>query len=315
MEYKHYRGGDEAAIVACWNRSMPRDQLTVRRFVETTLLDQNFDEEGMLEACDGDHLVGFVHAITTRCRQSNNVDGWICALAVDPTVRRQGIGRRLLALAEGYLAELGCRRVIVAAYPPNYYYPGVPVGRYPGNTEFFEVASYNPQITVVAMDRSLVNYEFPTELIPSQERLELADWCFRPISPPWYLRFIRLSESFSADWGDVARRALRAAPAPGQIQLATRGSELGGFAMFGAYDSHPERFGPFGVDPTLRTQGIGGVLLHRTMQEMAACGLHGCWFLWTGEHEPAGRLYHRAGFEVTRRFTIYERNLGPVAGS
>jgi len=308
VDYRQYRGGDERDIVQCWNRSLLRDPITLSRFLETTILDENFDEKGLFEAYAGGSLVGFVHAVTSSSSQSGG-EGWVCAIAVDPANQRQGIGSHLLGLAETYLVDKGCDVVAVSPYPENYYFPGVPVDRYQGSAQFFGSAGYRVRANVVAMDRCLADYEYPAEVLASRQRLEHSGWRFHPISTPWYLNYIRLCEAFSADWGKVARRALRAGCASTQIQLATRGDDLGGFAMFGAFDSHPDRFGPFGVDPTFRTQGLGGVLLHQVMQEMAAAAQHDCWFLWTGEQEAAGRLYRSAGFDITRRFTIYERQL------
>ncbi len=33
-------------------------------------------------------------------------------------------------------------------------------------------------------------------------------------------------------------------------------------------------------------------------------GLHGAWFLWTGEKSSAGYLYKKVGFQVTCRFHV-----------
>ncbi|MFC7720341.1 GNAT family N-acetyltransferase [Nonomuraea recticatena] len=77
-----------------------------------------------------------------------------------------------------------------------------------------------------------------------------------------------------------------------------------GFALYAAYRGIPERFGPFGVDEGERGTGLGKILLHLTMTRMRAEGLHSSWFLWTGEASPAGHLYTRAGYQVTRRFHV-----------
>jgi GNAT superfamily N-acetyltransferase len=65
-----------------------------------------------------------------------------------------------------------------------------------------------------------------------------------------------------------------------------------------------ERFGPFGVDPNLRRIGLGKVLLYRCLDQMRSRGLHNAWFLWTGLDEPAGHLYARVGFHVSRQFAV-----------
>ncbi len=85
------------------------------------------------------------------------------------------------------------------------------------------------------------------------------------------------------------------------------GARIVGFALYGAYRGVGERFGPFGVDPELQGTGLGKILLHLTMTRMRAEGLHSSWFLWTGEQSPAGHLYAKAGYTVTRRFHVMRR--------
>jgi mycothiol synthase len=311
VEYSRYRAGDEPDLVACWNRALPRDQITLRRFIETTLLDDSFCEEGLIEATEQGVLRGFVHAVARRaCLPGPGKDGWICALAVDPGSRRQGVASELLSRAEDFLARRGCTRALVSPYANGYYYPGVMLDRYPGSKEVFEKRGYRVQATAVAMDRPLVDYEVPAEVARWRSQLEGQGWRFGAISPRWYIPLIRFCESFSEDWAAIARAALRRDLEPDQIRVATLGDDLGGFAMFGGFDRSVDRFGPVGVQEGLRRSGIGTVLLHETLREMASRSLHVAWFLWTGEEDVAGRMYRRAGFQVTRRFAIYERELG-----
>ncbi len=311
MELRAYRPGDEADLVACWNRALPRDQVSLRRFIDTTLLDQNFCEEGLIEARDQGVLKGFVHAVAgPGASPSPGKEGWICALAVEPGSRRRGVASELLTRAEAFLARRGCARALVSPYPSGYYYPGVPLGRYPGSREVFERRGYRVQAMAVAMDLPLVDYEVPAEVSRWRGELEGQGWRFGAISPPWYVPLIRLCESFSEDWAATARAALRRDLDPRRIQVAVLGDALGGFAMFGGFDRSADRFGPMGVHRDLRRSGLGTVLLHETLREMASQALHVAWFLWTGEEDAAARIYRRAGFQVTRRFAIYERALG-----
>ena len=320
MHYRPYRGGDETSLVSCWNRSLPQDQLHLDRFVATTLLDDNFAEEGLFEAWDDqDNLRGFVNAVALRssavAATADRAEGWLQALVVDPASRRQGVGSELLRRAEGYLAARGCSSVAVTPYPAAYYYPGVPLDRYPGSERLFEGAGYRCSATVDAMDMLLTSYEVPSDVARQKARLEADGWQFGYASVKWYSRLIQLCEKFSDDWGAVVRSALRRGTSPEQIQLATRHDQAAGFTIFGAFAGCPDRFGPFGVADEFRRLGLGNVLLHETLREMASRSLHCAWFLWTGEHDAAWRLYHRAGFEVTRRFGIYEKQLSQPRAS
>ncbi len=65
----------------------------------------------------------------------------------------------------------------------------------------------------------------------------------------------------------------------------------------------------FFVKPSLRGAGLGKILLYETLDLMRQRGSHGAWFLWTGEESPAGKLYRRAGFTITRRFNVMKKTL------
>ncbi len=114
---------------------------------------------------------------------------------------------------------------------------------------------------------------------------------------------------FSGDWAEALRRAIHAQVPAERIRVAVRGEVVVGFAMWGAYDGSPDRFGPFGVDPAERGRRIGAALLADALAVMARAGCRRAWFLWTEPDGPAFRLYQRAGFEVTRRFAIMRRML------
>jgi len=49
---------------------------------------------------------------------------------------------------------------------------------------------------------------------------------------------------------------------------------------------------------------LGKILLYRCLEQMRSQGMHGAWFLWTGLEEPAGHLYTRVGFHVSRTFAV-----------
>jgi len=86
------------------------------------------------------------------------------------------------------------------------------------------------------------------------------------------------------------------------MMVAFRGEEVVGYAQHRA-----ERFGPFGVNPDLRSRGIGRVLLAHMLLEMRKKGYHAAWFLWTGDY--AAKLYSQCGFHEVRRFAVLKKDL------
>ncbi len=118
------------------------------------------------------------------------------------------------------------------------------------------------------------------------------------------------SAEFNPDWGRAIREATLAGLGADKILAVwDRGGRALGWAMFGTYERVIDRFGPFGVLPTQRGLGLGEALLHLTLERMRACDAHSAWFLWTDEQSPAGRLYAKTGFSVTRTFSIQSASL------
>lgn len=67
----------------------------------------------MLVAQAGDRVAGYLELHARPSSAFGVTEGWISALAVDPSDRRRGIGRRLLAVAEREARMLGCTALAV----------------------------------------------------------------------------------------------------------------------------------------------------------------------------------------------------------
>ncbi len=304
-----FRSGDEIPLVAAWNRSMPADPTTSRWFCERVLLDPNFDPEGLRVAVDGDDVVGCAYAVRRLIPPAPGTGlepdaGWIPFFFVVPEHRGGGLGRRLVGEAVAFLEGLGRTTVDFSSYTPNYVLPGVDAELYPGAYRLLGELGFRTLHSPVAMDRTLVGYQAPPEVYGLLREREREGYVFR--SPtmgelPELIRFA--ADAFNPDWGE----AIRQHRDPERVVIAKK-DHIEGFALYAAYRGTPERFGPFGVAPTRRGTGLGKILLHLTMTRMRAEGLHSSWFLWTGEDSPAGHLYTKAGYEVTRQFHVMRRS-------
>ncbi len=313
MIVRTYHGGDEAQIIALWNRTLVRDPITSQVFYHKVLLDPNFDPGGVFVAVDQDKILGYIQAVVRRVPLGTDYEpdlGWITALMVDRGVQRQGLGSQLLDHALRYLKGHGRSRVEFSPYAPFYVVPGVDRVGYPGAIEFFQSHGFSVQYSPVAMDKGLVDFIMPQDVQQHIELLDRQGVVIEPISPPFYARLFEFCDrEFYADWSRSLREALALAIDPSQLLICREGDTVLGFALFGAYDGHLERFGPFGVAEAERGRGLGKALLYQALQTMKQRGCHSAWFLWTGERSPAGYLYYRAGFQVTRRFDILEKSL------
>jgi mycothiol synthase len=309
-----YRPGDEASLAELWNRSLPLDTIAPRLLYAKVFADPNFDPAGLLLAEDGGRLVGFLLALVRRLPLSGvdlePAEGWITAFAVHPDHRRRGLGSQLLAAGLAFLRERGRVRVRVSPYAPNYFWPGVDRQAHAAALALLERHGLRVLYEAVAMDRRLTDFAVPEDVAALRAQREAEGYRFHHLAPCWLVPLIAFNERhFHPDWTRAVREAVARGGPYDHFLLCTRGDELCGFAMYGLYDHVADRFGPFGVRPDLRRLGLGKVLLYTCLDEMRQHGFHDAWFLWTGEREPAGQLYRRAGFEITRRFAVMGREL------
>jgi mycothiol synthase len=307
-----YRGEDESQLIALWNAAMTHDRIVPSVFRTRVLLDPNFHPDGLLVAEEGGELRGFVLSLVRQVplflQGLEPEQGWITAFGVEPEHRRRGIGRRLFQDALDRMANLGRQRMAIAPYTPNYFIPGVDIEAYPEAMAFLNATGWQTLSTPISMRAELTGFQIPAEILAQEERLRREDdIVFRPVESrdlPKLMPF--LVENFGWDWLRFAQEYLMELYGPGSDQIcflvAYQGDQLVGYCQ-----QRRERFGPFGVAPSMRSKGIGRILLFHCLQTMLAKGFHSAWFLWTGEE--AARLYARAGFHKVRQFAVMEREV------
>lgn len=304
-----YRGADEAALLALWNETLTHDRIDAVRFRTQVLLDANFDPAGLLLAEVEGRLAGFVLAIARQVPlflQGLEPElAWITAFGVRPTWQRQGVGRQLFDAALSRLAGQGRQCVLISPYTPNYFTPGVDVDAYPAAMAFLQGSGWQVASRPISMQADLNGFCIPAEILGLEERLAAHGIAVRPVEAvdlPALMPFI--ARHFGWDWFRFAQEHLLQQFGPGSDEIsflvATRGEEIVGYCQ-----QRRERFGPFGVDPAQRGQGIGRLLLFRCLDAVLARGFHCAWFLWTGRN--AARLYELAGFRQVRQFAIMQR--------
>ncbi len=315
FRFRSYRPGDEKAIVALWNETLNPDPITPNRFRHLVLLDANFDPEGLRLAFDKEQLVGCLYAVR-RLLPMHGTDlepdnGWIPWFFVAGPYRRRGIARRLLAEALEFLKRHGRKNVFFSSYAPNYILPGIDENAYPEGFRFLRNSGFEVQYSPVAMDYSLAGFEIPEEVKRLKRQRMSEGYTFGNAEDKDLYELIRFAANeFNPDWGRAIREGiLQGLPLSQIFVCRDRSGKIAAFCMYGGYEGIRERFGPFGVAPGQRGAGLGKILLYDCLAAKRAAGLHGSWFLWTGEASPAGHLYKRVGYKVTRQFHVMRKTM------
>lgn len=314
LKIRSYQPGDEEAIVVLWNQCFSRDPVTLEVFVKQVLLDVNFDPDGMFVAEVQGKVVGCLLAVVRKLPLFGNDleenNGWISFLGVHLDYQRAGIGTQLLNAAEEFFINSGRTVIGFSPYAPNYFLPGADKESYPEGFAFLEKHGFQVLYTAAAMDKNLVDYVYPKDVADVEASLAAKSYHIQSLQYRNITNLLSfITKEFNPDWTRAVREGLVRGLPFDHVLVALYGEDIVGFCMFGGYGNVGERFGPFGVSKSLRGTGLGKVLLYRCLTDMKAQGLHGAWFLWTGEEEPAGHLYHRANFTTTRKFEVMEKTL------
>jgi mycothiol synthase len=231
------------------------------------------DEAFAFEAVVNGEIVGFIQAIARRAKHK----GYIAALAVEPGVRRRGVGGLMLKFACEALRGDGAHSIEVFGIPGNYLVPGVEP-RLLDLVVSLESAGFRRFADTVNLrvwpssrgygDTSMLDHAES----PAAFRFATIDDA-EPLA-----RF--LAEKFSDDWRHEVAHAF-STPGAG-VCLALDNGRIVGFAGHSIQNRELGFFGPMGVDPEYRGRGIGLGLLVSCLEALRAAGHASAIIPWVG---------------------------------
>lgn len=125
IEYRPFQNSDLPQLVRLWHEcNLGRGAASgfTNEAIDRLLLAQHyFDRSGLIVACDGRRLLGWVHAGFGHNSDQSWIDprrGVISLIVVHPEFRLRGIGRELVQRAEAYLQQSGATSIQAGSAPP-----------------------------------------------------------------------------------------------------------------------------------------------------------------------------------------------------
>ncbi|MDR1972127.1 MAG: GNAT family N-acetyltransferase [Treponema sp.] len=309
MEIRPFSAACIPAAWEIWNECLSRDPVNSDNFYRRIIYDANFDPDNYLFAVDRGELAGFVYGVKRRVPDEVSglqpEQGWIAAMGVRPSLRGRGAGGALLGAIEETLGAQGVTRIDVGPYTPNYFCPGVDKEAYAAGVKFLGDRGYEISGECCSMEMNLRHYQTPPRYLEKKRALQKAGYTFKLYEARDSLSFFAFMAKHFSWWLPDVRAVILAGRAEKTLILAQNGSgETDGFVLRGL-DGTAERFGPFGVNPSLQGIGLGSVLFHEMMENMAADRVFYTYFLWT-----SGRnldIYGSWGMKVYRSYAMMKK--------
>lgn len=216
-------------------------------------------------------------------------------LVADPTRRREGLGRALVAAAEDHARRVGVRTMQVGAATPFYLFTGVDT-RWTEALCLFEDLGYERSevvLDLVCPTLQRVRRPVPPGVVvtrvASDEQVASVRRFARDEYPHWEAELLRAGESGTA-----------------VLALDARGD---GSRVLGAAAHSVSRLGvigPVAVAAAGRSRGIGSALVGSILSDLATAGLAEAEIAWTS---TVGFYAKACGARVGRASQIHRRDL------
>ena len=163
---------------------------------------------------------------------------------------------------------------------------------------FAERSGFAPLLETVNLRAPLVSNSLLDELAPAGQNVSIE----RASEPEALLAFVE--STFGSIWRFEVSRAMEANPATAFVALRDR--EILGFSAHEANNRGLGTFGPTGVAPSARGQGIGRRLLLESLRDLRELGYESAIIPWTDSVE----FYQRScGAKVEETYALMRKSL------
>jgi GNAT superfamily N-acetyltransferase len=279
-------------LVESWNRWFPSHYRIDERLLRQLTFDHPSWRKNRAQlAFDGDSLIGFMLA-----REVNDGLVVIDAVAVDPELRRQKIGSRLIQELKANRCRMGGG--------PSHFLPGLPEDWTPA-ADFFTALGFEKDWDAEDLYLTLSPRSTDFRCCTSADRKNVLEM---------------VGSEFSQRWTDDSQARFEAGDETDILIIERDGtpvafchawhfkSALLGPSIFWLRNDCPTfgGIGPVGVMSSERGQGLGAKVVEQALNYLASLGVTEVVVDWTS----IGPFYQKLGFESWRRYHGYSRNLG-----
>lgn len=326
IDYRLFKESDLKDVVKLWNKEVESEgfykSFTEDGFRNHLLQHPEFSYEGTFVACDNGKIVGFVSAMVRHIEKSlPHCPGYLVAILLEKSYRKQGIGKQLLTRASNYLKSLGKTKMLIG-YTSTinwpWYIPHTEKHDHAGapgvaiNSEFY-CYLINHGFEVVeeedAFHADLATYDIPENVKNKIIKNELNGYKIEIYDSN---KHYGLEEFYTNIQSEPFERVIRSnlkLTTPYPFFVVSHQGKIEGWT--GAMWTEPSgraHFDGIIIAPSVRGMGIGQSLfcmLGRYSKE------HGSSFMtfFTGRNNPARYIYMGAGFKIIQSFALMQKGI------
>ena len=297
-------------------------ELSYESFYMLLFKSRAFKAEGTFLAYDEEKLIGFISSNVKDSDKGNEkAAGYINTMFVKKEYRRQGVGKALLDLAEGYIKNEGMnysRFVFLSGINWPWYIPHTDKHEHPGapavriNSEFYFFLLHNHYyINSIheGFHLPLKYYNMPEEVVQKMEKNKEKGLYVEIYNPDKHYGIEEFCDKINNPGFAHSIRSNLAKDEPKPFLVASENGKVVGWT--GAMYVEPTGRGHLDgicVDPDTRGGGLGKALFCNLCDYLKGIGSEYMTF-FTGLDNPARRIYLYAGFKIAQSFADMKKDL------
>lgn len=321
MEVRPFIASDTKQAAALWNEQATKfhyKPLTEEEFYSTFIDQRYYDAACTFVAVEEDRVVGFAAGCTGDDLPLGELAGYITTVIMNENASAEQMDAMIERL-EARFVELGKVQAEVLFFNPVkliWTMPSAP-GHEHNNAPGIDRAmplyerllarGYADRATQCGMHLQLGSFEIPESILGKEEQAKQKGYSVVRYNAAQHAGLAEMLEGLqNPQWiTDVARYAEQGVPLPVAVY---EGACVGFAGPIIRQENGRAFFCGVGVHPAHEGHGLGSVLFFRMVEAFQEAN---CDYitLFTGENNPALRIYEKAGFKTEKQFAILRKEL------
>lgn len=329
MEIIQFKNDHIQEVIKIWNDSCGTDMVykpfNDNDFINKFLKNPHFSYEGTFVAIEEKKIVGFANGLYKKNFLSGetyeNSPGYITFVLVDKAYRRRGIGKALLNKVEEFLINNGKRQLDIIFFNPinlQWYVPGTDEHDHPNAPgvdfdsaayKLFQNCNYKDKAKQNSYHLNLDKFSLSEKVIGTLENLKTKGISIEYFDPLKHSGFNELFDDLKNEYWRIEIIGETQTKNPRPILVASDNGKICGFT--GPLDVQPSGRGYFagiGVDSSYGGMGIGTALFFKLCENLRNEGAS-FMTLFTGENNPARKMYETAGFDIVKTWSDMRKEI------